>query len=446
MQQKDRQKDILFLAILAVVHTCFYFMAWHFKTIYDGDSPEYIQEAANIKNHFFFYSSSMALPPKEEYMTLRPPLYPLFIASLYMFAVNNWVLLFFQNILSLINIFLARDTMLRFGYKKKYDWLFLLFAILYPAQFMFANIVYPDILLQTFMLIYFRHFVLMFYDKKWKHTLWMSFALIAGALVKPILYPFAVVHFIILCITAYREKIKLSKVLVVTLLPVSVFILYDVWNYSRTGKFHFSSIEAVNSEYNCMEYQCHTIGIIKSRQLYDETQSYIATIPSFKKRYDTSIQIAKDFIKPRFLSYCWFHLVNSTRVFIDPGKNEVDFFMGWSYLSIRNSLQDVNKGFYARLKNKGWRGIIDYIFVNDDPAMPVLMLILFANCIRLIGFCIFIFNKKIPLPIRSFILSLVLYFSIVVGPVVNTHYFLPVSLIMIGSAVIGFRNLFKQAI
>ncbi len=444
MPGKDKQRDIIFFTVLVIVQTCFYFLAVHSKQIYLGDSIDYIREAINIKSHFFFYSGDAASPIKEEYITLRPPLYPIFICAIYLFTINNWVVLFFQNVLCFLNILMVRDTLLHFGYKKRYDPLFLLFIIFYPAQFIFSDIVYSDILFQTFSVIYFRHFVLLVNDKRQSHVLWMSLAVIAGAMVKPVFYPFSVFNFILLLLCTRYLKIKLSRTLGFAVLPFFVFLLYNCWNYARTGKFHYSSIEAINAIYNCREYETHKTGLIAGGLKYDSLQANIASIPVFKDRYDTSIKIAGNFIKARIASYALFHVMHSARMLIDPGKNEIDLFMGWDYLVRRKSAEEINRGFYATLRNKGWKGIWTYVFTNEDPATPVLLLILLFNCIRLIGFCLFVFDKKIHIAIRLFVLSFVGYFAIVTGPVANTHYFLPVSLIMIGAAVIGLQNLFKR--
>ena len=71
--------DRIFFVAAVLIHSLFYLLALHYQRFFNGDSFEYIQEAFNIKEHFFFYSGNPALPVKEEYMTLRTPGYPLFL-------------------------------------------------------------------------------------------------------------------------------------------------------------------------------------------------------------------------------------------------------------------------------------------------------------------------------------------------------------------------------
>jgi len=442
MLRKFKKQDLIFLAIIALTQVVFFLLAFHFKKIYWGDSGEYIQEAVNIKDHFFFYCGNLALPITEEYMTMRPPLYPLFLSLVYLFAVNNWVVLASQNIISIISIMLVRDTIFKMGFNKKYDWLLLLLIIMYPAQFIFSNVVYADILLQAFVVIYFRNFVLFVLHKKWKYALWMSLALIGGAMVKPVFYPFTIVHFAALLIIAYNQKAKLAVALSISLLPVLVFLIYCSWNKERTGKFHFSSMEAINADYNCFEYNKYQFGAIKANQLYEDQRKYIATIRPYKARYDTSVKMAKQFIGERFWSYAFFHLAHTCRSLIEPGKNELDIFTG-SFSLIKPDLEKtINNGFYATLRIRGWRGMGEYI--HNNKSMPIVILILFFNCVRLLGFIFCMFYRKISLTIRLFVFILIAYFAMTVGPVALTHYFLPVSLIMIGSAVLGFQRFLEK--
>src|ERR1700733_3832924 len=143
------RRDKIFISIIALVHVAFFLMACRFTRIYMGDSFEYIYEALNMKRYFFFYSGNPAMPIMPEYMTQRQPLYPLFLLGVYLFTVNNWIVVVLQNLLSVAKIYYPRNVSLKIGYRKKQDWLLLLFVIACPAQFINANTVAPDILLQA---------------------------------------------------------------------------------------------------------------------------------------------------------------------------------------------------------------------------------------------------------------------------------------------------------
>src|SRR5690606_27843019 len=144
-----------FVTAVALLHILFFCMALHYGKIYNGDSFEYIYEAVNIMQEGFFYSGNPAMKIEEEYKTLRTPGYPFILGAVYIFSVNNYIVLFFQNLVSVFNILYARQKFLSKNFRNKYDGWLLLLLLFFPSQFIYANIMAPDIWLQTCVLIYF---------------------------------------------------------------------------------------------------------------------------------------------------------------------------------------------------------------------------------------------------------------------------------------------------
>src|ERR1043165_4262375 len=185
MGNKSNVANRRFLTFIVIAHMLCFLLTLQYKRIFMGDSFEYIYEALNIKTDCFFYSANRVLPISPEYMTQRQPLYPLFLLTAYILG-NNWLVLVLQNLLSIFNIYYLRNTLFSFGYKDKYDWILLLLTVAYPIQFIYADTIAPEILLQTSVLVYFRQATLLFQRKRLKHASWASLALIFGLLVKPV--------------------------------------------------------------------------------------------------------------------------------------------------------------------------------------------------------------------------------------------------------------------
>lgn len=438
---KLSRKDILFISIIALVHMVFFVLACGYKRIYMGDSFEYIYEALNVKRYFFFYSGNPAMPIEPEYMSQRQPLYPLMLLGVYVFTVNNWVVLVLQNLLSVFNIFYTRSVLTRIGYKERYDLLLLLFICAYPAQFINANTIAPDILLQTFSILYFGSFIALIQMNQQRYMVRMSIFLVAGLLVKPVLYPFVVIHFFIIVIVAVLQKSKMQRPLLIALSPLFAVMLYDYWNYTRTEKFHFSSNQAFNAIYYFHAYIAQKEDADSADRFLLAERKYMASIPQYKDRYDYANERGMQLLLQNFLPYMIFHLKNTARIFIEPGKGEMDLFTGWLTYGKLYSKQQT--GFYATLKNKGLRGLNNYLRTN--PSMPFVIIVLLFNFIRLIGLGWFFFSKGIHWSIRSFVFIFVGYFALAAGPIANTRYFLPVSLILIGCAVVGFMEMKQKA-
>ncbi|MES2703940.1 MAG: hypothetical protein V4649_14970 [Bacteroidota bacterium] len=442
MNVTDSRKDKVSAGIIILVHVAFFLLAYCYKRIYMGDSFEYIYEALNIKQQFFFYSGNPELPIEPEYMTQRQPVYPLFLLSVYLFAVNNWVVLVLQNVLSVFNILYTRNILLHIGYSRKYDWLLMLLLLAYPSQFINANTIAPDILLQTFTLLYFGNFVGLLQSRQGKYALWMSFALVAGMMTKPVLYPFVLVHILLLLVIGAKLKLGWHRQLVAAvLLPVCAVAAYNFWNYQRTGKAHFSSNQAFNAVYYYYPFIAAQHGQDSAVQFLTNERGRLAGIADYKTRYDAANQTGTRLLRENFMPYMLFHLKHSARMLVEPGKAEIDLFTGkLTYGRLYSKRQE---GFFATLKSKGMSGMSEY-FRNNRSMLVVILVILF-NLIRLIGLLLFLLSRRIDVRIRLFVFVLIGYFAVAAGPIANTRYFLPVSLIAIGAAAMGYISRFNKS-
>jgi hypothetical protein len=440
MSTRFERKDKIFIGTIVLVHVVFFLLACKFTRIYMGDSFEYIYEALNIKQYNFFYSGNAAMPIETEYMTQRQPLYPLFLLSVYMFTVNNWIVIVLQNLLSVFNIIYARKVFARIGYNKKYDWVLLLLIICYPSQFINANTIAPDILLQTFTLLYFGMFVQWLQTRQLKFGIWMSLALVAGLMVKPVLYPFVLPHILIVIVVAIHQKIKMQRPILIALIPLCAVLAYNEMNLERTGQFHFSSNQAFNAGYYFFPYISKHYSPDSAKKFwFDERAKYLA-IEDYPERYQYGNRRGMQLLKQNFVPYMLFHLSNSLRIFIEPGKAEIDIFTGkLTYGKLYSKRQE---GFYVALKKNGIMGMGPYI--SDNKSLFVVFIVFLVCLWRLTGFIRFFFRHEVHWLIRSFVLGLVVYFAIATGTIANTRYFLPVSLIVIGSAVIGFTGVKKE--
>ena len=432
---KDR-KDVTFAGIIVLVHVVFFLLACRYARIYMGDSYEYIYEACNIKNLFFCYSGNPVLPIEPEYMTQRQPLYPLLLMGVYLFSVNNWIVLLIQNVLSVFNILYVRKLFLSVGFDAKYDRLLLLLLVAYPAQFINANTIAPDILLQTFTVLYISAFVKLYSSGQLKDAAWMSLWLIAGLFVKPVLYPFVIVHVVIVLLVFRKHKAQLQRPMAMAVLPLCAVLLYNYSNYTRTGKFHFSSNQSFNAIYYFKAYYIATQGVDSGDRFIANERKAIAAMPEYKDRYDVANERGMTLLKQHFVLYMWFHVRNAGRIFIEPGKAEIDLFTG--KLTYGKLYTDKSGGFFSVLKQNGILGLNGYVAAN--PSLIVAIAVLLFNLLRAWGMMLFFFDKRISRGLKGFVFVIMAYFAMAAGPIANTRYFLPVSLIVISCAAMGWGN------
>ncbi len=422
-----------FVAVVILLHLFFFLLACHYKRIYMGDSAEYIYEAMNIKNLSFFYSGNPAMPILPEFMTQRQPLYPLFLLLVYFVSINNWIVLVLQNVLSILNVLYARKLLQNIGLHKDYDWLFVLLVAIYPSQFFNANTIAPDILLQTCCLIYVGSFVKMIQTKQKRYSLYMGIALVGGMLVKPVLYPFVFVHIIILVSVSLYQKMNMQRLVVFAIIPLCTMLMYSYWNYTRTGKFHFSSNQAFNAVYYYYPYVSSHFSPDSANKFLAKERSVIAAIPEYKDRYDYANGQGAGLLKENLFPYLFFHLENSFRIFWEPGKAEMDLFIG--KLTYGRLYSKQQTGFYASFKQKGWGGMMVYLF--DNPSLPIILIVFLFNLLKLAGIYLFFRKGICPSLIKVFLFFFIAYFACAAGPIANTRYFLPVSLLYIGCATYG---------
>jgi len=432
------KKHSYFTCIVIAMHVFFFLLATHFRKIYMGDSAEYIYEAVNIKNLFFFYSGNPVMPIEPEFITQRQPLYPLFLLMVYFFATNNWIVLLLQNIFSVINILYARKIFDKLGLDRCYYWIFALFVVGYPAQMIYANTIAPDLLLQTFALLYMGSFIDFVQSRQRKSELMMGLALIGGMLTKPVLYPFALVHLVLMAYSGFRYKLKLQRTIVLAIIPLCAVLVFNYWNYTRTGKFHFTSNQAFNAQYYFYPYISTKFGMDSANHFLSKERAVAATIPDFAERYDFEIDRGRQLFLQNILPYSIYHLTGALRIFVEPGKAEIDLFTG--QLTYGRLYSKKEAGFYAYFREKGWGGDSVKEYLIQNPAMPLIGVIILMNLVKIAGVILLIAKRTGRRFEVVFMLLFIGWFAVAAGPIANTRYFLPVSLLWIGLAVMGYAG------
>lgn len=427
-------KEYRFIAAVILLHVFYFFLAFRYGNIYNGDSFEYIQEAVNIKDHLYFYCGNLALPFSAEYLTLRPPGYPLFIALFYCFSINNWLIIFVQNIFSVFNVLYCRKIFSALGYSIGYDFFLFLLLLFYPSQFVYANLMAPDLLLQTCSVIYFANMVNYLKNKTVKSVLMMSFFLALALFIKPVFYPFVVIHFIVLlALGIYNKQLK-TPVIIAAIFPLLCVVSYSQLNKLRTGKFHFSSIQSFNAIYYYQRYFTDNANAEEGKKFIDHERAEIEMLPTFKERYERANNRGISLLKQNFASYTFYHLKKSCLFFLETGRGELDEFTG--NLTLKKVYDGQSKKFMTIVKEQNFKDVIIYLKTHQS-AMLALCTLLF-NMLKLIGVMLFFKLAKLSAIIKWFIALYLLYFALLTGPISNAHYVMPVSLIIILTGLNGF--------
>jgi hypothetical protein len=425
------------LFIIVLLHAIWFAAGMIWQHFYNGDSYEYIYLAESIgKGHY--YGANPVLPLIEYRMSSRTPAYPILLLLCYtLFGKGSIAVLVVQHFLSIASCFIILKIFRKLSPVTSFSWLYLLFIAFYPAQMFFATSIVPDTLLQFFMMLYCYQLFSSLNDFKLKRLLYMGLWLVLAALTKPAVYPFILLHLLFSIWFAFRSRLKIA--VVTGLIPLITLLGYGFWNQQRTGLFHMSSIQTNNLlNYNAKMFLARKQGQPYADSVVNNIKAKMETLPGLKQKYEYASHEATAIIRQNPAGYALFHLRESIRFFIEPGKSELDLFTGY----LGYDFNPKGPSFYKSYRERGLAGGWNYL--KSYPWLPLVLMIVLFNLLRIVGFIFFLFNKRLKLSFRIIAAIYILYFAAVTGPVANTRYFLPVLLVMSAAAALGYADFYRK--
>lgn len=434
------KRDYLFFITLIIIQLAYFISAIYLhnynpfikESFFATDSGEYITQAKNIIDYQISYSGDLSEPINKHFFTVRPPLYPIFLALFYLLNASTIFIFFVQNIISFFSIYLLRDTLLKFNYKKKFDFLFLLFLLLTPSHFIYANSLMSEVLFQFLLVLLFRFAMLFHLHNKDKFLITYSIILVLAILTKPVMYLFIIPSTIYLIILSFKSK--KWQPFGVSFIPIISVLLIFQWNFNRTNHYHFSSI----SSYNLINFNTHlflmnTKGLIYADKVVDSINNNTNSINNFGKKLEYTDEAAKSILKENFVSYSLFHLKSSFYGLIDPGRYDLTTFFKIKF----NSIYNYKEGVLYHLNNGGVGSVFNFLINKYSIGFLLAMiLILGSNIFKVLSLLFFLFNLKIDFNLKFISLSIIGYLFILPGPVGASRYIMPIAPLIIGIILI----------
>lgn len=432
------KKNRVFLCLLILAHAIGFCAAvFLFKRPYSYDSTEYIQLAGNLK-HGWYYAGNPALPVDAKLLSLRPPVYSLFLLLIWsLFGQQTWTVLLFQNLLSIFNCLLVYDTFEKLSISPtRKNYIYWILVLAFPMQIVYTNMIFSDVLFQCFLMLYLRQLLFFINDHQPRRILSMSIWLIAGVFTKPILFPYLLLHAIFSIIVSIKSRRWILST--AGLLPLLLLFAYGQWNKKQTGLFHISSVQSINMlEYNLSEFYISKYGHKAGIQKIDSLKEVVNAEPDFRHQYEKAAALASAKMKEDILGYGLFHFKRSLQLFIDPDKLEFDIFSRQFYY--KNNSQT---SFKDALHNEGIKGA--WAYIKSYPYLPFLIITPLFGLIRILGLLLYFFERKHKLQYKIAIGIFVLYFACITGPVANARYFMPLILPMSFCAGLGYAGLIEK--
>lgn len=393
--------------------------AFMFKQIFFGnsllqDSREYLYAADNLLNHQTLYAWNLNHAYNPDWLSKRPPLYPLILALFRLLSAGSetlFLLLLYtvQNALSILSLRMGLQILKATGGKLQ-PWKIWLYVSLSFAQFIYANMVMCEIWLQFCI----TAFVWLFVQRHGQARKWLLAALLltAGTALKPVLM-FACLLFPLFYLLLEIKQFK-ATVFALCLIPALFVAGISAWNQKRSGYFHYSSISGIN----LLHYNTYSLLMYKYGSRYaDSTVDDIKTRARLLKHYAAGQVLIKhecaNIIRKHLPVYAYLHIRGMLFCLVDPGKFDLTQFFGLPHT--RNMLYASNQP-----------GLKDKLALYFSGVVGVFLgILIHFHLLRLFLLLRFIFSRRFRLVLRAGLLIIPLYVVFLTGPIGASRFLMP---------------------
>jgi len=415
--------------VLILVHLIFFVTKVIIGDFYLRDSYEYWYLAENITNHFTFYSADLNNTIYLGDYTRRPPLYGVFIVVFSFLLQSKIMVLLTQNVLSFLSILITLNIF-NTSHNKKTTNLYLILIVTSISQFIYANLLMSEILLQFLIVLLCLTFHLVITKKTLKSLMCFELIIVLLFLTKPIFYLFVFPNILI----GFWFSKHIKRAYLLSLIPLISLILYVSWNYKRTGSFEFSSIQNLSlKNYNLKYFHIKKYGEEYALKVNAEIDHKAKKATSYAEKEKIIQSQTIGYIKKDFFNYMLFHIKSGFIIFIDPGRFDL-----YNYFNFNKKMQI---GFLYYYNKSGITGI--YTYFKEQPLLIIILLpmLLILNIIKGIGFILYwLKNYKNTPPLLWFAIFIILYISSLTGAVGSSRFLVPVLPIYCMFAALGFTH------
>jgi hypothetical protein len=373
-----------------------------------ADTAEYLSAGRNLLHNGVLYAGDLSSQPLDPALySRRPPLYPVFLAVAEQLPGGLHAAAFLQLVLTFTVAFLAYRLTRRLLPERFERWAVAVPALvlLYPTQVIYSQILMSEILLQFCLTV--AAFELTRYLREGKvAALWSANGALALApLVKPVMVFFWVPNLAFLWWIHRRSGLR--RWCVPALLPLLLVVAWSCRNLYWTGSFHFSSMAANQAK---VLVQGPEPLDSRGKDLGDD---YKRLLSQFLQQI--TAQPAR-FVRAQMRGMGSF--------FLDPGMFDLYEFL--------NRERPFSLGQIIFSEGQVRR------IPADLPASVLTYLtgLTLLNLFVVVGFLLFCFLQPVRLPAAKwFLVLIVVYMAVVVGPIGRSRYRLPVEpFLFIGAA------------
>ncbi len=424
-----------FLLSVIFLHLCYFVWQVLHGHYFLSDSFEYLQAGANLKSDFLLYSGDLTKPIIIELFTRRPPIYPLFLLACQLISPSMVLVIVVQNVLSITGIYMVRQIILNYGYKAKYDMLFIVLLLFTPSQFIYANMIMSETLIQFLIILLVWFFVKYMNERHHLYGFLYSATLALSVLTKPVFVYFVFVNVLFFIWISFKRHTV--KPLLLSLIPLLVLFTYQYRNYRQTGVFEVSSIVTTNVlDFNLYFFLAKTEGVKTADSTISTIDSLSILQESYKDKVDFKKQHSVAIVMKHPVSYFIFHTKGIAGFFLDPGRFDlVNFF---------NLNAEKTKGLLFQINQVGYKGALVFLLKHSFILLIVLVIIFIFNVFKFLFLIGFIFQQNINKYSKGFILFLIFYIAFLTGPLGVARYMMPLVPLYLGCGLLFLSHILKR--
>lgn len=432
--------------VIILLHAAFLYYGLGYGNIFLKDSAEYLNQSHNLLNHGSWYCGNMNETILPQLFSLRPPLYGFFIMLLHLIMKSNIMIMISQSVLSMINIYLACrivgsliPTTLNINY-------FLCPFLFFPSQFIYANMIMPEMLLQSFVMLAVYSLLQYFNNKNISAFVFYQFFIAVALLVKPVffIFPFLSLLFFLLIKINTKHKLLLTTC---HSIPITAILVVSYINFQHTGVFEYSSIPGkLLINYDARLAAAYNEGDAIALQQIDSIEAYAKQLPSYREKVEYIKDGAINMIKNNSSAFIILNFKGIINFFIDHSRYDMESFSG--------KIPEENQaGWHSAFKQDGLKGIVHYVSGINFFYFIYLLLSIIVNFILFIGLFRFAALKEIPLQRRFVILSFIFFVAFFTGITGSSRFRVPVFLLIVAANVVSwqmsppqFKNKINQSV
>ncbi|MFI5221817.1 MAG: ArnT family glycosyltransferase [Bacteroidia bacterium] len=391
---------------IILIHAVYFFIAWNNGSIYLVDSYGYLNQVKNILLHQCWYAEDWNTPVLIDYFTIRPPLYAFFILSCKSIYHSDYFVLVIQNLLSIFNIFLIWKLLEKNNVKQKaINTAIVLALIFFPSQMIHSDFVMSEILLQFFLTFAFYFSVKTLDKPELKNIFWVSVCISLAMLTKPVVLFLGVLLAAYFFFIFWRKNTKL--LLPFLLIPVTYHLLC-LQNQHTTGYYHFTSMKImadvrVNSRY----VLASKYGADSSSKFETQLMNEANLITDYGKRYEFIEQKCNEVYLQNKTAFVKQYVKGMASTMLDPGRFDLGVFF--------NLQNNASPGFLHRFNTEGIKSVPEILKETPIFILFFLGIILLWNALLSLSLVVFLFDKKIAIRLRIFVVLFIAYFVMVIG-------------------------------